>query len=551
VTDGTGGTQAGGGGGGGTGGGTGPLADPQVAGATVQFGKGDCNAAGREIGLSLYAPPCVLFKGDNGGATARGVTKDKITIVRWMGQVEPATQAILEANKLADEPERRTRSYQALLKYNNQHSVTYGREVVMKTHPASGPSEDDRAMRADAIKIAETHKAFAVIEGTPDAGIPKELAKELARRGVICMCTSTLTSNFYQENPPYIFGTGLPSATEYAIQIAEFIGKRLKGRKAKWAGDDLNPTQGFRNMTRKFGLLYVGGTIDRAEPEGKRFADQFEKELAKYGVKLAAKHEYLYGPGENQNEVSTRIADMVDKDVTTFLGFWDPLSPILFTREMTRQRYFPEHLITGSGLSDTTTAGRLYDSAQWSRAFGLSPLWVTWEDVKKSGGYRAAHHGDPDMPEGEEGVLVNIYTALVSQVFIGIQMAGPKLTPDTFAQGMFRYPRTGGIPGAPLIYFTRQYPNAVKDFVEVWFDIDRQGPDERGDQGSGMMMKVNQGKRYEPGEWPTSEPLAFVQNGKEIAVSDNPPGGGIVKHEEDGHTHSGPCKTCPGFKTNK
>ncbi|MEX2393952.1 MAG: hypothetical protein WD826_05685, partial [Actinomycetota bacterium] len=158
ITNGPGGQQAQGGGGGGASDGT--IEVPKVAGASVEFGKGDCDPRGREKGLSLYSPPCVLFKGDNGGTTARGVTKDKITIVRWMGQVEPATQAILEANKLADDPERRTRSYNAILKYNNQHSATYGREVVLKTHPASGPSEDDRAMRADAIKIAETHKAF-------------------------------------------------------------------------------------------------------------------------------------------------------------------------------------------------------------------------------------------------------------------------------------------------------------------------------------------------------------------------------------------------------
>lgn len=517
--------------------------------ATVEFGKGDCRQNdGREEGISIYQPPCALWSGPNGGATARGVFPDKIVIVRWMGQVDEATQAILEANKLADNPERRTRSYEALLKYSNQHSVTYGREVVMLTLPAGGPSDDDRAMRADGVKIAEDLKAFGVIEGTPDAGIPKVLAQELAQRGVICMCTSGLSSQFYQENPPYIFGTGLPTSTDYAIQMAEFIGKRLAGRKAKWAGDDLAPTQGYRTQTRKFGLLYLTGANDRVDPEGKRFADYFDKELAKYGVKLAAKHEFLYGPGENQNEISTRIADMKDKGVTTFIGFWDPLSPILITREMTNQRWFPENFVTGSGLSDTTTAGRLYDSAQWSRAFGLSPLWVTWENVNRSGGYRAAHHGNPDLPEGEEGVLVNIYSALVGQVFLGIQMAGPILTADSFAQGMYNFPKTGGIPGAPLLYWTRAYPTAIKDFTEVWFDIDRQGKDERGEQGSGMMMKVNGGVRYVPGAWSRTEPLAFVQNGKEIAVSDNPPGGGILKHEEDGHTHSGKCKTCPGYK---
>ncbi len=551
----------GGGGGGGPAGGvvtgegpTGSGPSGGVAGirdAAVQFGKGDCRPDGRELGISLYQPPCATFSGGNGGATARGITAEKITIVRWMGQVDEATQAILEANKLADNPERRTRSYEALLKYSNQHSVTYGREVVMKTLPASGPSEDDRAMRADAIKIAEDIKAFGVIEGTPDSGIPKVLAKELAQRGVICMCTSTLTSDFYKENPPYIFGTGLPSATEYGTQMAEFIGKRLAGRKAKWAGDDLNPTQQYRTKPRKFGLLYVAGANDRVEPEAKRSKDFFVKELAKYGVKLAAVHEFLYAPGENQNEISTRIADFKDKGITTFIGFWDPLSPILITREMTRQQWFPEIFVSGSGLSDTTTAGRLYDPAQWSRAFGISPLWVTWENVNRSPGYRQARHGNPNLAQGDEGVLVNIYAALVGQFFWGVHMAGPRLTADTFAQGMYRFPKTGGIPGAPLLYFTRAFPNAIKDFVEVWFDLDRRGPDERGDQGTGMMMKVNSGKRYVPGSWPRTEPLAFVQNGKEIAVSDDPPGGGTIKHEEDGHTHTGACKTCPGFKTTK
>lgn len=520
-----------------------------VGAATVEFGKGDCRPDGREAGISIYQPPCALYSGPNGGSTARGVFPDKIVIVRWMGQVDEATQAILEANKLADPPERRTRSYEALLKYHNQHSVTYGREVVMKTLNAGGKSDDDRAMRADGVKIAEDIKAFGVIEGTPDSGIPKELAKELAQRGVVCMCTSTLTSQFYQENPPYIFGTGLPSSSEYAIQMAEFIGKRLAGHKAKWAGDDLNPTQGYRDDTRKFGLLYITGANGRVDEEGGRFKNYFVNELKKYNVKLTRIHEFLYDPGENQNEISTRIADFRDAGVTTFIGVWDPLSPILITREMTNQRWFPEVFVSGTGLSDTTTAGRLYEGTQWSRAFGISPLWVTWENVNRSVGYRAAHHGDPSMPNGDEGVLVNIYEALVGQIFTGIHMAGPVLTADSFAQGMYNYPRTGGIAGGPLVYFTRAYPNAIKDFTEVWFDADRSGPDERGEQGRGMMMKVDGGKRYVPGSWPTTEPKAFVQNGKEIAVSDNPPGGGILEHEEDGHKHTGACKTCPGFST--
>lgn len=545
-------SAAGRGGGGGAGtvvGGLTPGGD--VGDATVQFGKGDCRPDGREFGISIYQPPCVLWSGPNGGATARGVLPDKIVVVRWMGQVDEATQAILEANKLADDEETRARAYEALRRYSNRHSVTYGREVVLVKLPAGGPSNDDRAMRADAVKIAEDMKAFAVIEGTPDAGIPKVLAQELARRGVICMCTSSFSSQFYLENPPYIFGTGLPTSTDYAIQIGEFIGKRVAGRNAKWAGDDLNPTQGYRTKKRVFGLLYIEGARDRVDPEGKRYADRQKAELAKYGVKLAVSRGYLYDPGRNQNDISTVIADFRDKGVTTLIAAVDPLSPILITREATNQRWFPEWFVTGSGLSDTTTAGRLYDSNQWSRAYGISPLWVTWENVNKSSGYRAFHHGMPGRQPGDEGVLINIYAAFVGQVFIGVQLAGPILTRDSFSQAMYRFPFTGGIPGGPLVGWTRDRPTAIKDFTEVWFDINRQGKDERGEQGNGMMMKVDGGIRYVLGSWPRTEPKAFVENGKEIAVSDNPPGGGILGHEEDGHRHFGRCKTCPGYRVER
>ncbi|MGH2759611.1 MAG: hypothetical protein ACRDKJ_08605 [Actinomycetota bacterium] len=518
-----------------------------VGAAKVIFGEGDCRSDKRENAISIYAPPCLRYEGSNGGSTARGVAPDKVIVVRWMGQVDAATQAILESYKLADDPAVRKRSYDALRRYGNQHLITYGREVTFKDLPASGPSEDDRAMRADAIRIAEDIKAFAVIEGTPDALIPKVLAQELARRGVVCMCTSSLTSDFYKENPPYIFGTGLPTATEYAVNIGEFVGKRLAGKNAQWAG----PLSNYRSQKRKFGLLFLEGVRDRVEPEGKRYADQIKAELAKYGVQLAASQGYLYDPGRNQNDVSTVIARFKQAGVTTIIAMWDPLSPILITREATRQQWFPEWFVTGSGLSDTTTAGRLYDGQQWSNAFGMSPLFITWANVRNSGGYRAFHHGMPGMRPGDEGVLVNIYAALVGPLFIGIHLAGPILTADSFSQGMFKFPPTGGKPAAPLVFFTRAAPTAAKDFTEVWFDANRSGPDERGEQGTGMMVKASNGKSYRPGEWPRTNPKAFVEDGMEATVSDDPSLSGDFPHERDGHTHTGPCKTCPGFATKK
>ncbi len=526
-----------------------PTAGPvSVAASDIKFGEGNCRGDGRQAGITTYMPPCLRWLGtNNGGNTARGVTKDKIKVVRYLGQLDPGTGAILQSAGLSDSEEVRGADYEALRKYANQHYFTYGREVAFENVNASGPSENDAAMRADAVKIANDIKAFAVIEGSPDAGIPKVLAQELAQRGVVCICTASLSSTFYKENPPYIYSS-LPTSTEYAAHIGEYIGKRLKGKKAQWAGDDVAVGQTFRQQTRKFGLIFIEG-VRKVDPEGKRARDAVVKELGKYGVSFAREFGYIYDGGRNTQDVTNAVARMKEGGVTTVLMLVDPLYPILFTGEATRQGYFPEWFITGSGLSDTTTAGRLYDQLQWRHAFGLSPLWITWETVARSEGARARQHGTPTNPDNI-GVLINIYSSYFRVFFAGVHMAGPNLTAETFAKGMQSYPATGGKPGAPLYTWTRDNPTAIKDFTEIWYDWNRNGPDEREARGPGLIMKIDGGKRYKPGGWPSSNPKAFVEDGSELAVSDNPPGGGDPNHEQDGHTHTGACFSCAGFQTN-
>jgi hypothetical protein len=514
----------------------------------VIFGKGLCRPDGRQVGISRYDPPCAEWIGGNGGATAPGVTPTTVRVVRWVGQVDPATQAILQANKLADDENTRRRSFQALFTYSNQHLMTYGRQVVLINYNSSGPTTSDEAMHADAINIAHLH-AFAVIVGTPDTQIPDVLAIDLAHRGIVCICTVSPTSTFYEKLPPYIFGPGLPPGTLYAEHIAEYLGKRLNGRKAKWAGDP-NKVSGYTTQTRKFGLLYLNGSNGKVDPEAINVKNEIVSDLAAKGVKLAAVVGYNYDTSRIQEYSTSVISQLRAAGVTTVIMWVDPLFPIFITQQATNQGYFPEWFITGSGLSDTTAAGRLYDQQQWQHAFGISPLSVLWQTVSISGGYRAAHHGDPSMQPGQEGALVNIYAAYVGNLFLGIHMAGPILTPDTYAQGMFRYPKTGGTAAFPLTYFTRDLPSAVKDFTEIWYDIGVQGYDERGNYGTGMMEHVAMGRRYQLGQWPATEPSVFTRTDA-TPNTDNPPGGGDPPHEQDGHHHSGACMSCPGFRRYK
>ena len=133
-------------------------------------------------------------------------------------------------------------------------------------------------------------------------------------------------------------------------------------------------------------------------------------------------------------------------------------------------------------------------------------------------------------------------------IFTGIHMAGPKLTRDSFAQGMFNYPKSGGTPNSPLIYFNRQYPTAIKDFIEIYYDSQRQGPDERSLDGTGMIMKMNGGQRYEIGKMPSGDLnsyfVAAVNGLRDPKAVDIKDGNADPVHEQDGHKHTTKCLSC-------
>lgn len=118
-------------------------------------------------------------------------------------------------------------------------------------------------------------------------------------------------------------------------------------------------------------------------------------------------------------------------------------------------------------------------------------------------------------------------------------MAGPNLTPATFAQGMYAYPATGGTPANPLVFLTREAPTEIKDFSEIWWDPNRVGPDERSENGAGMMVRADGGRRYDAGEWPQSPP----SRNQPVTVTAEQ--GNNVDHYSDGHTHDKRCLSCP------
>jgi hypothetical protein len=196
-----------------------------------------------------------------------------------------------------------------------------------------------------------------------------------------------------------------------------------------------------------------------------------------------------------------------------FLG--DPLMPRLLTQQATKQDYHPEWMFTGTVFTDTAAVARLYDQEQMAHAFGASssPARTTPELSEPWQLFRWWYGTEPTSPK-----TMLFWGPVVQQLFLGIHMAGPHLSAETFAGGLFNYPPTGGTDttglssvdlflegylagdSTPAISFgpreggTVDYV-AVDDFTTAWWDADAVGPDESGEDGTGMWQYTGMGLR--------------------------------------------------------
>jgi hypothetical protein len=522
-----------------------------ATGPSASAPGGGCRPDGRQSGISRYMPPCAQYNGTNSGNGPTGVTADKIKVAMYFPKPNPATEAALQAAGAQDNYDDIWRIEKVLTRYYNDHYQTFGREVVIDRVDGQNDGSDDVKAKADADLVADKGY-FAVFTGRGVDGSPT-FDRRVAQRGVICLaCAASQADSFYKDTKGFNFGA-LPSVREYYQNIGEYWGKRLvgNGRVAKFAGAPATGRPDLRTMPRKFGLIWNNATLGVVDPGAQEERDNFINNiLPKYGISGVVDVSYNYDPSQGPTEAQTTISKMNAQNVTTIAMIVDPIFPVYFTVEATREQYFPEWFQTGTLLTDTTFFGRTYDQQQWNHSFGISPLWVFFAHLEVSDGYREFHHicpaVEPDPANcapGKEGVGINVYRTALLELFTGIEMAGSRLTPQTFAHGEYGYPATGGTPAYPLWKMTEQSPNIIKDFTETWWDPDSSGMDEVNKQGKGILMKANGGKRYLLGQWPTSDPNVFQREGA-VFTSDAPyTGPDAPKHEQDGHTHP-PTQKC-------
>ncbi|CAN5625852.1 hypothetical protein BH24ACT4_BH24ACT4_23040 [soil metagenome] len=468
---------------------------------------------GRVTVPTIYAPPCVpVHEGANGGATSPGVTADEIKVVVY--QAAPGNDIAAALSGVLDDEDVQQRTREAYIEMFNDRFETYGRTVSLQVVIGSGASDDEAAAVADAIKIAEEIQPFAVINGP---SLTDAFADTLADRQILCFnCGLAVPDSTYQRNAPYMWGL-LPTPEQFLRNFGDFTVRRMFQRKAEFAGPEL------RDEERVFGTI----NFEQDPPVFSAVGDEVRARGKQRGYEAAVTETYLLDIPKLPERAASIIARMKAAGVTTIIFLGDPITPTYLTEAATAEDYYPEWVIAGTVLTDTTALGRRYDPAQWEHAFGLSNL-AGRQPRKDQGQWRLYEWYYGEEPEAQ--LTSGVIFPTVQLMMIGIHMAGPNLTPETFQGGMFSYPPTGGGPTTPQIsfgnhgYFEDPDYLATDDATEIWWDAEATGPDEQDKSDApGMWRYGNGGERFLPGRMQSGPPVAHDPATSPALFTETPP----------------------------
>jgi hypothetical protein len=480
----------------------------------IDWGEG-CDTDRGYVAIPIRnAAPCVepWTDDDNGGATSKGVTADSIKVVVYQGEPDPLQQAIVGEAGADTDPADTAQAAVDYLEMLDDVYETYGRTLDIEVVEATGGPDDATAAQADARTIIDKDP-FAVIGGPAQTPV---YWQEIVAADILCVGTCSLAEGWdtVEDAAPYLWPTGL--APEQAdAHLAELVGNQLVGKPAEYAGDEE-----MQSTERVFGWIQAETETGEYTARNDAFDQLLEDE---YGGEVVARSTYLFNPAAAAETATTVVTRMKDAGVTTIILSTDPLIPANITQEATKQGYFPEWVIGPSVLADTTIFGRSFDQQQWAHAFGLG-LPTARADNSLSDAFFVY-----EWYYGEEAPVntVNVVLPGPERLMLGIHLAGADLTPQSFEQGLFRYPATGG--GKTFTYSSwgedlwgRVDYNSSDDATAIWWDPDATGEDEAGNEGTGMMRYVDGGTRFLPGEWPT-DPIPFFEEEGSVDIYEELP----------------------------
>ena len=356
---------------------------------------------------------------DNGGATAQGVTKDRVKVVFVLPNEE---QFKSDPVKPVNRASNTTGTYQDGL---NDYLIpelrfyeTWGRDLEAHFYTSSG--SDEQSQRSDIVAI-KAMKPFAVANLISGQNL-KVLETGLAAAKILTQGYSASYADSAKQSP-YLWGSADNNAT--AINSAEVLGKQLVGKKAEFGGDDV------AGQTRKIGVV-SDGSIDDA-----LFVDAFRE----FGGKVTTTATVPIESDALQAAVPPVITRLKSAGVTTIVMFAGSDAVQALMETASKQDYFPEWFFTGASYQDIGILARNYPPDQSQHTFGISFINPSTkpDPATEARTDAVTWYWGPEL-----GTYSARYVQQVTWLLSGIHAAGPNLTPKTFKQGLFALPANGG-----------------------------------------------------------------------------------------------------------
>jgi hypothetical protein len=428
--------------------------------------------------------------------TYQGVTDKEIKIVMFSCQPNEQVDALLATQGLAATEEEYQAMIDASVKFMNENYELYGRKIVWKRviGDCTLTPPDPAKARQAAAEVAREEKPFLVHHYASGPSTHDVWSQA----GILSTGGPTQVVQNYSGRRPFrwdIFTDG----NQTAEQIGEYVCKKLAKKPASHAGTVIHPSIGNRTTTRKFAVV-TPDNGDGANLPTARQAASIIKGCSGTDTPL-----FTYASDINRAEEQTRVvvAGLIENKVTSVVCMCDAIAPAFLTNGLTRNNYFPEHVLPGANLMDYDLLGRLYDKQQWQHAFGPSQLANAIPHAQSDATkiWRAAGNS------GQPCASCNLVTGYMLQMGLMFQQAGPNLNPLTVEQGLVgqRYSRGGWneTKGNGSITLQRYGPNdytGLSDFREVyWSETAVSAIDGK----PGAYIPMDNGRRFALGEVPS------------------------------------------------
>jgi hypothetical protein len=461
-----------------------------ASGSTASGAKTtSCPGQALQIPSDPYSPPCISFSGNNGGATSLGVTASTITLsFRIPSDFTSAEQSVSSLSGATYQPTVADyeRTMQGLIPYFNAHFQFYGRKLKLVffngqgavTSELEGSGQAQAA--ADALTVSQQIQAFADLDGFDDV-----YDEALAQDKVMSLGNAFLAATTYTKYAPYIWSYG-PSCTTMVTEVMNFIDNELGTGKAAYAGSE------FQDTPRKYAMIAPN------LPEYQTCANEAVAIGKAAGVNIVDDLQYDVDASTITTQADNVVAKLAADSDTDVILLTDTVSPVLFTDRAAEQGYTPEWI--EAGTLNTDMDGQTYDQSEWSHAFGISILGEQ-PAAQATLGWAAYTSVNSDTPAP---TIVNTLYQALDEVSIGIEMAGPDLTPQSFSNGLHSW--TGSQPNNSNLEFgawkfpAGQYASEQDTWLMYW------DPDKTSTQDGSQGAYVVATPRYLVGQFPTGSP---------------------------------------------